>query len=254
MHIRQCMSSNCPSVFTSFDGMQQFMPMIDRFMTANSLDALYRAIDESADEILTTFGIQLPVEMQQFKQRGVKYLPIPLPGYEGLTIHQYITEMICPVPGQMPQSFQRILPSIQWSWKIMSMMGFTDTTQTVPFCDGDFTTYFVNNILEHLQGFYKSRSRNEFCTVQKSFANVVDNVLNKKCDYNQLSAMFSQVGIEPGVINMFQNSAQIMLDVSGCQDNQMWSSSSYQSRFPSRYNNYGSLFGNMFQRYNRYRY
>jgi len=252
MNLGKCMNSNCPSYITQFDGFQQFMPIINRFMSVNSLTGIYQAIDGTISDILNQFNIQLPPQLEQFRQRGVKNFQIPLPEYEGQTVDQYITQMICPVPGQMPVSFKNYLPQIQSLWQFLSSFGLTDTTQSVPFCDGDFTTYLVNNIIEHLQGFYRSTTRSQFCSVQKSAANFVDTLLNKKCNYNQLSQVFSAVGIDNDVISMFKNSPQIMWQVSGCASgNQNWQQSNYQQSYSS--NNYNN-FGTTFQRFNNRRY
>merc|ERR1712135_162210 len=251
MDLGKCMASNCPSYITQFDGFQQFMPIINRFMSANSLDGIYQAIDGTISDVFNQFNFNIPAQLDQIRRNGVKNLVIPLPGYNGVTIDQYIQEMICPVPGQMPRSFQNLLPTIQSTWQLLSSMGATDTSQYVPFCDGDFTSYIVNNVLDHLRGFYRATSRSEYCRVQKSAANFVDTALNKKCDYNQLASILSQVGIPSSVISMAKNSAQLMYDASGCSGNQGYSSnsyqqSSYQSQNPSYYNNFGSSFQNLF--------
>jgi len=249
MTFGKCLPWSC----TQWQGMQQFMPITNRFMNVNSLNGIYQAIDETISDIFAQWNVQLPPHFEQIRRNGVANLLIPFYGHEGVTVSQYIQEMICPVPGQMPRSFQKLLPIIQSGWEMLSATGVTDTSAYVPFCDGDFTSYIVNNVLDLLQGFYSATSRGQYCSMQSAAASFVDTILNKKCNFGPL---FSQVGIPSSVTAMLKNAGQAMYQQTGCSANQMYSSSYYQTsnyQSPSYYNNkygysaYGVNWSNIFQ-------
>merc|ERR1712136_187908 len=243
MAFGKCVSSSC---MTQWQEMQQYMPIANRFMNVNSLNGIYQAIDGTISYIFAQWNVQLPPHFEQIRRNGVANLLIPFYGHEGVTVSQYVQEMICPVPGQMPRSFQKLLPIIQSSWQMLSAYGAADTSAYVPFCDGDFTSYIVNNVLDLLQGFYSSTSRSQYCSMQSAAANFIDTVLTKKCNFGPL---FSQVGIPSSVTAMLKNAGQVMYQQTGCSANQVYSNyqtSSYQS--PSYYNNkYGGDWSNMFK-------
>merc|ERR1712136_619709 len=243
MAFGKCLPSSCVS---QWQGIQQYMPIANRFMNVNSLNGIYQAIDGTISDIFSQWNVQLPPHFEQIRRNGVANLLIPFYGHEGVTVSQYVQEMICPVPGQMPRSFQKLLPIIQSSWQMLSAYGAADTSAYVPFCDGDFTSYIVNNVLDLLQGFYSSASRGQYCSMQSAVANFIDTVLTKKCNFGQL---FSQVGIPSSVTAMLKNAGQVMYQQTGCSSNQIYSNyqtDGYQS--PSYYNNkYGGNWSNMFQ-------
>merc|ERR1712135_148672 len=117
-------------------------------------------------------------------------------------------------------------------------MGYPDTSAYVPFCDGDFTQYIVNNLLQHAKAFYTASSRSEWCSVQTSLYEMGTNVLNNKCNFDRLAAIFSQVGVPDALIAMFKDSPQLILYTSGCSDT--YQPSTYQSQYATG-NNYNDL-------------
>merc|ERR1719383_1117692 len=221
------------------------MPIVNRFMSVGSLNGIYQAIDGTISDLLKQGYVQLPPHLEQIRRNGIANLMIPLDGHEGLTISQYVQQTICPVPGQQPIAFQRLLPRIRSLWQMLSLTGVTDTSAYVPFCDGDFTSYIVNNVLDLLQAFYSATSRSQYCSMQTATANFINTVLNKKCNFGPL---FSRVGIPSEVTAMLQLAGHVMYQQSGCPANQMFSNSYNQSPNPSYYNNkYGGNWSNMFQ-------
>jgi len=244
-----CMSSDCPSHLTSMKGAQKYLPILEHILQADSLRSLYISLDDKILDIVANLGITVTPELKQQLYGGIANLKLSDPEFEGLTVHQIITEAVCPQPGMMARSLQRFLPSIQDAWNIMSTMGITDTSDSMPFCDGDFTSYLVNNVFEHIRAFYKSKSRDDFCQVQKSLAYVLNNMLNKKCDFDRLAGFLNQVGFPVSVIEMARDSPQILLEASGCRNwqghsnNQMWSSNNQQ------YNNQQGYTSNNQQQY-----
>merc|ERR1712135_261026 len=240
-----CMSSNCPSILGGIlGGMDQFMPVFNSFQGVNSLEQVYQTLDGVIDQVFTLFNINLPGQLDVIKQSGIKNWPVPLPGVNGLTIDQLLTDMICPDPGVMPDSIQNILLSVESSWQLLSAMGYPDTSAYVPFCDGDFTQYIVNNLLQHAKAFYTATSRSEWCSVQTSLYEMGSNVLNNECSFDRLATIFSQVGVPGALIAMFKDSPQLILYTSGCSDTYQpstyqsqpqYSSNYQQSSYPSQY-------------------
>merc|ERR1712135_228836 len=239
-----CMSSNCPSILGGIlSGMDQFMPVFNSFQGVNSLEQVYQTLDGVIEQIFTLFNINLPGQLDVIKQSGIKNWPVPLPGVNGLTIDQLLTDLICPDPGVMPDSIQNILLSVESSWQLFSAIGYPDTSAYVPFCDGDFTQYIVNNLLQHAKAFYTATSRSEWCSVQTSLYEMGSNVLNNKCSFDRLATIFSQVGVPDALIAMFKDSPQLILYTSGCSDtyqpsnyqSQPQYSSNSQSSYPSQY-------------------
>merc|ERR1712135_208409 len=240
-----CMSSNCPSILGGIlGGMDQFMPVFNSFQGVNSLEQVYQTLDGVIDQVFTLFNINLPGQLDVIKQSGIKNWPVPLPGVNGLTIDQLLTDLICPDPGVMPDSIQNILLSVESSWQLLSAMGYPDTSAYVPFCDGDFTQYIVNNLLQHAKAFYAATSRSEWCSVQTSLYEMGSNVLNNKCSFDRLATIFSQVGVPDALIAMFKDSPQLILYTSGCSDTYQpstyqsqpqYSSNYQQSSYPSQY-------------------
>merc|ERR1712135_167472 len=240
-----CMSSNCPSILGGIlSGMDQFMPVFNSFQGVNSLEQVYQTLDGVIDQIFTLFNINLPGQLDVIKQSGIKNWPVPLPGVNGLTIDQLLTDLICPDPGVMPDSIQNIVLSVESSWQLLSAMGYPDTSAYVPFCDGDFTQYIVNNLLQHAKAFYTATSRSEWCSVQTSLYEMGSNVLNNKCSFDRLATIFSQVGVPGALIAMFKDSPQLILYTSGCSDTYQpstyqsqpqYSSNYQQSSYPSQY-------------------
>merc|ERR1712135_247230 len=242
--LAMCMSSNCPSILGSILGsMDQFMPVFNSFQGINSLEQVYQTLDGVIDQVFTLLNINLPGQLDLIKQSGIKNWPVPLPGVNGLTIDQLLTDLICPDPGVMPDSIQNILLSVESSWQLLSAMGYPDTSAYVPFCDGDFTQYIVNNLLQHAKAFYAATSRSEWCGVQTSLYEMGTNVLNNKCSFDRLATIFSQVGVPDALIAMFKDSPQLILYTSGCSDtyqpstyqSQPQYSSNSQSSYPSQY-------------------
>merc|ERR1712135_6339 len=259
-----CMSSNCPSILGGIlSGMDQFMPVFSSFQGVNSLEQVYQTLDGVIDQIFTLFNINLPGQLDVIKQSGIKNWPVPLPGVNGLTIDQLLTDLICPDPGVMPDSIQNILLSVESSWQLLSAMGYPDTSAYVPFCDGDFTQYIVNNLLQHAKAFYAATSRSEWCSVQTSLYEMGTNVLNNKCSFDRLATIFSQVGVPDALIAMFKDSPQLILYTSGCSDtyqpstyqSQPQYSSNSQSSYPSQYSSnyqqssYPSQYSSNYQQY-----
>jgi len=231
-----CMSSNCPSMLGGMlGGMDQFMPVFNSFQSVNSLEQVYQALDRVIDQIFTLFNINLPGQLDMIKQSGIKNWPVPLPGVIGLTIDQLLTDLICPDPGVMPDSIQNILSSVESNWVLLSSMGYPDTSAYVPFCDGDFTQYIVNNLLEHAKAFFTATSRSEWCSVQTSLYEMGFNVLNSKCSFDRLAQIFSQVGVPDALIAMFKDSPQLILYTSGCSDTYQPSTYQSQPQYPSNY-------------------
>jgi len=222
INLQKCLSSECPSFVTNIKGARKFMPIIRHFKNVNSLDLLYQAFDDTVADIVVQLGYQITPWMRLMLQNGVKNLMIPLPGLEGLNLHQVITESICPRPGQIPKSFRVLLPSIQSAWNTLEQMGLTDTSSYLPVCHADLTSYLFNNIIKNLRRFYRSTTRDQFCNVVESMAGVVNNVLGRKCDFNQIAQMLIRQGLPQSTIAMLQNTPQLMMEVSGCQNNQMW--------------------------------
>merc|ERR1712136_640341 len=241
--LENCMSSNCPSMLDNMLGGMNFMPVFDSFQGVNSLEQVYQTPDGVIDQIFTLFNINLPGQLEMIKQSGIKNWPVPLPGVNGLTIDQLLTDLICPDPGVMPDSIQNILSSVETNWQMLSSMGYPDTSAYVPFCDGDFTQYIVNNLLEHAKAFFTATSRTEWCSVQTSLYEMGSNVLNSKCSFDRLATIFSQVGVPDALIAMFKDSPQLILYTSGCSDtyqpsnyqSQPQYSSNSQSSYPSQY-------------------
>merc|ERR1712136_462550 len=242
--LENCMSSNCPSMLGNMLGGMNFMPVFDSFQGVNSLEQVYQTLDGVIDQIFTLFNINLPGQLEMIKQSGIKNWPVPLPGVNGLTIDQLLTDLICPDPGVMPDSIQNILSSVETNWQMLSSMGYPDTSAYVPFCDGDFTQYIVNNLLEHAKAFYTATSRTEWCSVQTSLYEMGSNVLNSKCNFDRLATIFSQVGVPDALIAMFKDSPQLILYTSGCSDTYQpstyrsqpqYSSNYQQSSYPSQY-------------------
>merc|ERR1712136_692405 len=238
--LENCMSSNCPSMLGNMLGGMNFMPVFDSFQGVNSLEQVYQTLDGVIDQIFTLFNINLPGQLEMIKQSGIKNWPVPLPGVNGLTIDQLLTDLICPDPGVMPDSIQNILSSVESNWKFLSSMGNPDTSAYVPFCDGDFTQYIVNNLLEHAKAFYTATSRTEWCSVQTSLYEMGSNVLNSKCSFDRLATIFSQVGVPDALIAMFKDSPQLILYTSGCADTYQKSTYHSQPQY-SAGNNYNDL-------------
>merc|ERR1712135_238406 len=262
--LAMCMSSNCPSILGSILGsMDQFMPVFNSFQGINSLEQVYQTLDGVIDQVFTLFNINLPGQLDVIKQSGIKNWPVPLPGVNGLTIDQLLTDLICPDPGVMPDSIQNILLSVESSWQLFSAIGYPDTSAYVPFCDGDFTQYIVNNLLQHAKAFYTATSRSEWCSVQTSLYEMGSNVLNNKCSFDRLATIFSQVGVPDALIAMFKDSPQLILYTSGCSDtyqpstyqSQPQYSSNSQSSYPSQYSSnyqqssYPSQYSSNYQQY-----
>merc|ERR1712136_548677 len=241
--LENCMSSNCPSMLGSMLGGMNFMPVFDSFQGVHSLEQVYQTLDGVIDMIFTLFNINLPGQLEMIQQSGIKNWPVPLPGVNGLTIDQLLTDLVCPDPGVMPDSIQNILSSVESNWLSLSSMGYPDTSAYVPFCDGDFTQYIVNNLLEHAKAFFTATSRSEWCSVQTSLYEMGSNVLNNKCNFDRLATIFSQVGVPDALIAMFKDSPQLILYTSGCSDtyqpsnyqSQPQYSSNSQSSYPSQY-------------------
>merc|ERR1712136_465209 len=259
-----CMSSSCPSILGGIlGGMDQFMPVFNSFQGVNSLEQVYQTLDGVIDQVFTLFNINLPGQLDVIKQSGIKNWPVPLPGVNGLTIDQLLTDLICPDPGVMPDSIQNILLSVESSWQLFSAIGYPDTSAYVPFCDGDFTQYIVNNLLQHAKAFYTATSRSEWCSVQTSLYEMGSNVLNSKCSFDRLATIFSQVGVPDALIAMFKDSPQLILYTSGCSDtyqpsnyqSQPQYSSNSQSSYPSQYSSnyqqssYPSQYSSNYQQY-----
>merc|ERR1712055_982083 len=97
-NLSKCISTSCPSVFGQWQGMQPYMPIINRFMSVSSLNGIYQAIDGTISDIINQWGVQLPPQIEQIRRNGVANLMIPLDGHEGLTISQCVQQTICPVP------------------------------------------------------------------------------------------------------------------------------------------------------------
>merc|ERR1712136_539212 len=229
-----CMSSNCPSILGGIlGGMDQFMPVFNSFQGVNSLEQVYQILDGVIDQVFTLFNINLPGQLDVIKQSGIKNWPVPLPGVNGLTIDQLLTDLICPDPGVMSDSIQNILLSVESSWQLLSAMGYPDTSAYVPFCDGDFTQYIVNNLLEHAKAFFTATSRSEWCSVQTSLYEMGSNVLNNKCNLDRLATIFIQVGVPDALIAMFKDSPQLILYTSGCSDTYQKSTYHSQLQYPS---------------------
>merc|ERR1712136_550671 len=242
--LENCMSSNCPSMLGSMLGGMNFMPVFDSFQGVHSLEQVYQTLDGVIDMIFTLFNINLPGQLEMIQQSGIKNWPVPLPGVNGLTIDQLLTDLVCPDPGVMPDSIQNILSSVESNWLSLSSMGYPDTSAYVPFCDGDFTQYIVNNLLEHAKAFFTATSRSEWCSVQTSLYEMGSNVLNNKCSFDRLATIFSQVGVPDALIAMFKDSPQLILYTSGCSDTYQpstyqsqpqYSSNYQQSSYPSQY-------------------
>merc|ERR1712136_514143 len=231
--LENCMSSNCPSMLGNMLGGMNFMPVFDSFQGVNSLEQVYQTLDGVIDQIFTLFNINLPGQLEMIKQSGIKNWPVPLPGVNGLTIDQLLTDLICPDPGVMPDSIQNILSSVESNWQSLSVMGYPDTSAYVPFCDGDFTQYIVNNLLEHAKAFFTATSRSEWCSVQTSLYEMGSNVLNNKCNFDRLATIFSQVGVPDALIAMFKDSPQLILYTSGCADTYQKSTYHSQPQYPS---------------------
>merc|ERR1712136_234010 len=229
-----CMSSSCPSILGGIlGGMDQFMPVFNSFQGVNSLEQVYQTLDGVIDQVFTLFNINLPGQLDVIKQSGIKNWPVPLPGVNGLTIDQLLTDLICPDPGVMSDSIQNILLSVESSWQLLSARGYPDTSAYVPFCDGDFTQYIVNNLLEHAKAFFTATSRSEWCSVQTSLYEMGSNVLNNKCNFDRLATIFSQVGVPDALIAMFKDSPQLILYTSGCSDTYQKSTYHSQLQYPS---------------------
>merc|ERR1712135_142525 len=247
-----CMSSNCPSILGGIlGGMDQFMPVFNSFQGVNSLEQVYQTLDGVINQVFTLFNINLPGQLDVIKQSGIKNWPVPLPGVNGLTIDQLLTDLICPDPGVMPDSIQNILLSVESSWQLLSAMGYPDTSAYVPFCDGDFTQYIVNNLLQHAKAFYAATSRSEWCSVQTSLYEMGTNVLNNKCSFDRLATIFSQVGVPDALIAMFKDSPQLILYTSGCADTYQKSTYHSQPQYSSNYqqSSYPSQYSSNNQRY-----
>jgi len=269
-NVGYCMSSDCPSHLTSMKGAQKYLPILELILRSDSLRSLYISLDDKILDIVANLGITVTPELKQQLYAGIANLKLSDPEFEGLTVHQIITEAVCPQPGMMARSLQRFLPSIQDAWNIMSTMGITDTSDSMPFCDGDFTSYLVNNVFEHIRAFYKSKSRDDFCQVQKSLAYVLNNMLNKKCDFDRLAGFLNQVGFPVSVIEMARDSPQILLEASGCRswqgysnnqqynslqgytsNNQQNNQQQYQPKYQSNYNDlFTGLIQSFFQNIN----
>merc|ERR1712136_492862 len=249
--LENCMSSNCPSMLDNMLGGMNFMPVFDSFQGVNSLEQVYQTLDGVIDQIFTLFNINLPGQLDVIKQSGIKNWPVPLPGVNGLTIGQLLTDLICPDPGVMPDSIQNILLSVESSWQLLSAMGYPDTSAYVPFCDGDFTQYIVNNLLQHAKAFYTASSRSEWCSVQTSLYEMGTNVLNNKCSFDRLAAIFSQVGVPDALIAMFKDSPQLILYTSGCSDTYQPSTYQSQPQYPSnnQHSSYPSQYSSNNQQY-----
>merc|ERR1712136_260078 len=235
--LENCMSSNCPSMLGSMLGGMNFMPVFDSFQGVHSLEQVYQTLDGVIDMIFTLFNINLPGQLEMIQQSGIKNWPVPLPGVNGLTIDQLLTDLVCPDPGVMPDSIQNILSSVESNWLSLSSMGYPDTSAYVPFCDGDFTQYIVNNLLEHAKAFFTATSRSEWCSVQTSLYEMGSNVLNNKCNFDRLATIFSQ----PQYSSNYQQSSYPSQYSS---NNQRYQSGGYQSNYQSQYaagNNYNDL-------------
>merc|ERR1712136_461616 len=231
--LENCMSSNCPSMLGNMLGGMNFMRVFDSFQGVNSLEQVYQTLDGVIDQVFTLFNINLPGQLDVIQQSGIKNWPVPLPGVNGLTIDQLLTDLVCPDPGVMPDSIQNILSSIESNWLSLSSMGYPDTSAYVPFCDGDFTQYIVNNLLEHAKAFFTATSRSEWCSVQTSLYEMGSNVLNNKCSFDRLATIFSQVGVPDALIAMFKDSPQLILYTSGCSDTYQKSTYHSQLQYPS---------------------
>ena len=126
-------------------------------MGAKTINDLYRTLDETIADIIVTLNIPIEPEMERMLQRGVKYFEVPLRlnEFEGATVHQVITDAVCPVPGQIPLTLRRLLPRIDNAWNYMMSVG--------ELCDPDFTSYVTIAVFDLYQDFQKSTSRSDLC-------------------------------------------------------------------------------------------
>merc|ERR1712136_659274 len=102
MNMMQC-NRNIQSGYP-YQSKGQFMSVFNSFQGVNSLEQVYQTLDGVIDQVFTLLNINLPGQLDLIKQSGIKNWPVPLPGVNGLTIDQLLTDMICPDPGVMPDS------------------------------------------------------------------------------------------------------------------------------------------------------
>lgn len=219
-HVKGCLQTDCPSIITSIDGISQVLPMVnDALGKIKSLDDIYSAIDGGIDGILQMVGdsIQLP---DGILDGGVKNIQIPISLTTQLTVHEILTQVTCPKPGQMPDFLKSLLSAADIPRQIEGMrMG--NTTNEIPFCDGNFVWYLANNGWQYLQGWFAAANRAEYCKLQKSFATVLDTVMFKKCDLSHVYDFLPAIDqtfmpLVKSVIKRVKKAPAILLDINGC--------------------------------------
>merc|ERR1712135_205820 len=249
-----CMSSNCPSILGGIlSGMDQFMPVFNSFQGVNSLEQVYQTLDGVIDQIFTLFNINLPGQLDVIKQSGIKNWPVPLPGVNGLTIDQLLTDLICPDPGVMPDSIQNIVLSVETSLyemgsnvlnskcsfdrlaTIFSQVGvpdaliamFKDSPQLILYTSGCSDTYQPSNYQSQPQ--YSSNSQSSYPS--------------------QYSSNYQQSSYPSQYSSNYQEYPSNGYQSQYSSNNQQSGSSGYQqSNYQSQYapaNNLGSLFQNL---------
>merc|ERR1712135_131693 len=249
-----CMSSNCPSILGGIlSGMDQFMPVFSSFQGVNSLEQVYQTLDGVIDQIFTLFNINLPGQLDVIKQSGIKNWPVPLPGVNGLTIDQLLTDLICPDPGVMPDSIQNILLSVETSLyemgsnvlnskcsfdrlaTIFSQVGvpdaliamFKDSPQLILYTSGCSDTYQPSNYQSQPQ--YSSNSQSSYPSQYSS--NYQQS--SYPSQYSSNDQQYQSGGYQSQYSSNNQQSGS-----SGYQQ------SNYQSQYAPA-NNLGSLFQNL---------
>jgi len=219
-HVRGCLQPNCTSIITTIDGIDTVLPIINDILNKiKSLDDIYSTIDGFISDILKMANIQLPDGMLN---DGVKNIKIPLSPTTQLTVHEMLSQVACPKPGQMPDFLKPLLPAVNIADLIKSAQ-LGNTTNQVPFCDADFVSYIANNGWQYLQDWFGAANRAEYCRLQKSFAAVLDNLMFKKCDLSHVFDLLRQVPMErkfmrliKSVIKRVKRAPAILLDINGC--------------------------------------
>jgi len=223
-HVKGCMDSNCPSIITSIEGVDQVLPIVTNVLkNINSLDDIYYVLDGNIKDLVGMLNIPLP---NGTLAGGVKNIKVPLSelGIPDITVHEIITQVVCPEPGKMPAFLQKIMSMVLP--EMMRNLQQVNTTRDVPFCDGDFASFIAKKGLKYFQDRFGAANRKEYCGVQKKFGKALSTVMYKKCDLSFLPGLFQQMevqtippayhGLLKSAYRKMMKAPAMFLDMSGC--------------------------------------
>ena len=89
---------------------------------------------------------------------GVKKINITLTSDTVLTVHDYVTQVICPEPGKTPP----FLKSINLS-AISQYMKLENKAKGFPYCEGNFLSFIAEKALKYTRDRFGASNRKDYC-------------------------------------------------------------------------------------------